>query len=365
MFRSRSIALLAVASLLVGACSSSAAPSTAPPATQAPAAAASSASGGSAGSGSLTNATLLIGGQCKIIYLPAELAYQLGYYKDAGLNVSIISQGANGGAVAGDVLTGGASAAVSFYDHSIDLQGAGKSTEIVAVMDQVPGEVVLVRTSEAAKVTSAADFGGLKLGVTSLSGSGAFLMKYLSKQAGVPLSSITLVQGGAEAAFVAAMQHGSFDVGMTNDPAVTEIVNQGIGKVLMDMRTVAGTKAALGTIYPAGSLYAATDFVQAHPDIIQGLTTGVVRALQYVHSHTAQQIAAQMPKDCYGSSETTYVQALNANLGMYTTNGLMPADGPQDVLTVLKAFDPNVEGKTIDLSKTYTNQFAQKADSSQ
>jgi NitT/TauT family transport system substrate-binding protein len=41
----------------------------------------------------------------------------------------------------------------------------------------------------------------------------------------------------------------------------------------------------------------------------------------------------------------------------------MPVGGPQTVLNVLSAFDPNVKGHNIDLTKTYTTEFAAKANS--
>jgi NitT/TauT family transport system substrate-binding protein len=39
----------------------------------------------------------------------------------------------------------------------------------------------------------------------------------------------------------------------------------------------------------------------------------------------------------------------------------MPKDGPETVLKVLSSFDKTVQGKTIDLSKTYTTTFVDAA----
>ncbi|WP_255410292.1 hypothetical protein [Amycolatopsis sp. CA-128772] len=39
----------------------------------------------------------------------------------------------------------------------------------------------------------------------------------------------------------------------------------------------------------------------------------------------------------------------------------MPQGGPQTVLNVLSSFDPNVKGHNVDLTKTYTTEFAQQA----
>ena len=48
---------------------------------------------------------------------------------------------------------------------------------------------------------------------------------------------------------------------------------------------------------------------------------------------------------------------------MFNGDGMMPAEGAQNVLNVLAQFSPNVKGKKgdVDLSKTYTTQFAAKA----
>jgi NitT/TauT family transport system substrate-binding protein len=40
---------------------------------------------------------------------------------------------------------------------------------------------------------------------------------------------------------------------------------------------------------------------------------------------------------------------------------MFPEAGPQTALKTLQAFEPELASKTIDLSKTYTNEMAQKA----
>ncbi len=42
---------------------------------------------------------------------------------------------------------------------------------------------------------------------------------------------------------------------------------------------------------------------------------------------------------------------------MFTTDGQMPAGGPETVLKVLAANKPSIKSKNIDLSKTYSNAF--------
>lgn len=46
---------------------------------------------------------------------------------------------------------------------------------------------------------------------------------------------------------------------------------------------------------------------------------------------------------------------------MFTTDGVMPADGPATVERVLKAFNPNLKNAKVDLDKTFTTEFVKKA----
>jgi NitT/TauT family transport system substrate-binding protein len=41
----------------------------------------------------------------------------------------------------------------------------------------------------------------------------------------------------------------------------------------------------------------------------------------------------------------------------------MPNDGPPNALKMLQAFEPELADKKIDVNKTFTNAFAQKANS--
>jgi NitT/TauT family transport system substrate-binding protein len=63
--------------------------------------------------------TLMVGGYEKQIYLPAKLAEGLGYFKDEGLDVVLLNEGA-GVDAEGELLTGAVQGVVGFYDHCID-----------------------------------------------------------------------------------------------------------------------------------------------------------------------------------------------------------------------------------------------------
>ncbi|MFJ3045479.1 ABC transporter substrate-binding protein [Herbaspirillum chlorophenolicum] len=300
--------------------------------------------------------TIMVGGITKMVYLPAKLAEQLGYFKEEGLDVELQSQPA-GVDAENELLAGAVQAVVGFYDHSIDLQTKGKEITAITIFGQVPGEVELVSTKAAPNFKSMADAKGKTLGVTGLGSSTNFLTQYLASRHGISSKEFSVLPVGADNTFIAAIKQGRIDAGMTTEPTASQLLKTGDAQVLVDMRTVEGTVKALGGLYPASSLYVQRSWLNGHKDDAQKLARAFVKTLKFINTHSAEQIADKMPKDYYGNNKALYVQALNNSLPMYSPDGKMPKGGPETVLAVLSGFNPNVKGKHVDLSKTYTDEF--------
>lgn len=301
--------------------------------------------------------TIMVGGINKIIYLPAKLAESLGYFKEEGLKVELQSQPA-GVDAENQLIAGAVQGVVGFYDHTIDLQAKGKEIQAIAVFCKVPGEVELVSTKAAAGgFKSMADAKGKTLGVTGLGSSTEFLTRYLVDKEGVASKDYSLLPVGAGNSFIAGMKQDRIQAGMTTEPTVSQMLKTGDAKVLVDMRSEEGTKAALGGLYPAASLYVRNEWAASHKEQASKLARAFGKTMQYISSHSAEEIAEKMPKDYYGNDKELYVAALKASLPMYTKDGKMPEGGPETVLRVLSAYKPNVKSAHIDLAKTYSNAY--------
>jgi NitT/TauT family transport system substrate-binding protein len=319
-------------------------------------------SSSSGGGGQGDTMKIMVGGIDKVIYLPAELTERLGYFTEQGLNVRLLTEPA--GAQAENVLiSGDVNGVVGFYDHTIDLQTKDKCIESVVQLADVPGEVEVVSTAKARQITSPAAFRGKKLGVTSPGSSTDFLTQYLATKSGVPTSGYTTVKAGAGQTFIAALNNGGIDAGMTTDPTVAQLTSTGKAKIMLDMRTEAGTRAALGGLYPSSSLYMNCDYVKSHGPQVQKLANALVKTLSWIKTHKPAEIAAKMPADYAGGNPALYEKAVGDSIGMFTADGVMPADGAKNVLNVLAQFSPNVKGRkdSVDLARTYTTEFVAKA----
>jgi NitT/TauT family transport system substrate-binding protein len=148
---------------------------------------------------------------------------------------------------------------------------------------------------------------------------------------------------------------------MTTEPTVARAVKAGTAKVGIDLRTPEATRTALGGDYPAACLYMDRSWMEANRETAQKVVNAFVKTLKWMNTHSPEEIAAQMPKDYYAGDLGLYVQGLKEGRAQYSPDGMMPKDAPESVLKVLSSFSPNVQGKTIDLSKTYTTEFVIKA----
>src|SRR5438067_4773535 len=239
--------------------------------------------------------TLIVGGYEKLIYLPAKLAERLGYFKAEGLEVELLNEGA-GVDAENEMLAGAVQGVVGFYDHCVDLQTKGKYIESVVQLAHAPGEVELVSTKYP-QVKGMADLRGKSLGVTGLGSSTNFLTQFLMVKAGVPLGEFNSLPVGAGTTFIAAMTQDKIQGGMTTEPTISRLLKTGEARVLVDLRTLEKTKDALGGTYPAASLYMPTAWVEKNKPTVQKLTNAFVKALRFINTHSAAEIADKMPKD--------------------------------------------------------------------
>jgi NitT/TauT family transport system substrate-binding protein len=299
---------------------------------------------------------LLVGGIEKQIYLPVPLAEQLGYFREQDLDLELQSE-PSGVNAEDQLLVGTAQGVVGFYDHTIDLQAKGKSVEAVVLLDQTPGEALMISRKIAATVHSVADLKGRSVGVAGLGSSTEVLTRYLAAKAGLRVADLATVPVGAGGTLIGAMRQGRIDAAMTTDPTISQLAKQGTADILVDLRSPEETQRILGGDYPAACIYMQTAWVGAHRDAVRRLVLALLKSLRYIQTHSAEDIASHLPPEYLSGDRELYVRALAANKGIFSPDGRMPANGPATSLRVLSVVDRAVQGKQIDLSRTYTTEF--------
>ncbi len=313
-----------------------------------------------AGAPEKKNVTIAVGGKSLVVYLPLTVAEQLGYFADEGLNVRI--EDFKGGSAALKALLGGsADLVVGYFDHIVRLQAQGRDLEGVALMGKYPGLVLGVRTELAGKVKTPADLKGLKVGVTKPGSSTNYFVFYLLAKEGMKPSDVAIIGVGGGSSAIAAVERGQVDAISHVEPVITTLEKRGKIKVLVDTRNKEGAEAVFGGPYPAATLYTHRAFVEKNPETTQRLVNAVVRALRWMQGKSAEEVVAVMPKEYYQNDPALYTEIVRNSLGMFSENGLFPEAGPRTAYKVLSMFDKKLAAAQVDLSKTYTNAFVERA----
>jgi sulfonate transport system substrate-binding protein len=289
------------------------------------------------------------------------LAEQLGEYKKAGVEIELVNF--KGGSQALTAVIGGSADVVSgYYDHCVNLAAKNQNLQAFVVYDRYPGMVLGVSPRHTNEINSVKDLAGKKVGVSAPGSSTDFFLKYLLSKNGVAPDSAAVIGIGLDATAVAAMEQGTVDAAVMLDPTPTLLgAKFSMLKILSDTRTQADTLSVFGGEYPGGALYTRDDWIAKHEKETQALTDAILATLNWIHSHTPEEIMAKMPEDLVGPDKALYLSALKNTIPMYSTTGRMDPRGTEAVLRVFSLSSPDVAKAKIDLSRTYTNKFVEQA----
>jgi NitT/TauT family transport system substrate-binding protein len=304
--------------------------------------------------------TLAIGGASCLCYLPTMLAYQLGEFKKAGVDVDIVQF--KGGSEALKAVMGGSADVVSgYFDHCVNLAAKGQHLQSFVVYDRFPGFALVVSPKHTGEISSIKDLTNKKIGVSAPGSSTDFFLKYILNKNKVDPNSVGVIGVGLGVTAVAAMEQGTIDAAIMLDPAVTILAakNKDL-KILSDTRSQKDTLAVFGGEYPGGALYTKADWIASHEKEVQAMTNAIVATLKWIHSHSAEEITEKMPPE-FTKDKDTYIAALKNTMPMYSDTGRMDPKGAEAVLAVFSQSSPEVAKANIDLSKTYTNKYVDAA----
>jgi sulfonate transport system substrate-binding protein len=302
---------------------------------------------------------MAVGGQTQFIYLPLTLANQLGFFKDEGLTVNISDL--RGGSEALAAMMGGSVDVVTgFYEHTIRARAQGKRLVMIELFDRYPGLVLMVGNRHVNQVHQIKDLIGKPVAVTAAGSSTDQLVKYLLRKDELDPQAIPVVTAGTTT-MLAALERDQVWAGVIVDPLASKFERDGIATPLYDTRTEKGTLDIFGGPWPAGGFYTTEDFIRQHPATVQSLVNAGLRALRYIKQHSPEEIADAMPPSFWAGDRDQYLLSLRANIGLYSSDGMMPDDGASNVLKTLSLVDQTINRARIDLKATYDNGFVLKA----
>jgi NitT/TauT family transport system substrate-binding protein len=304
--------------------------------------------------------TIAVGGKNLFYYLPLTIAEQLGYFKDEGLDVTIVDFA--GGSRALQAVVGGSADVVSgAFEHTINMHFKGQPMRAFVLQGAAPQIVLGVNPKTMPGFKGVADLKGKKIGVTAPGSSTNVLVNYVLAKAGLKPSDVSIIGVGAANGAIAAMRSGQIDAISNLDPVITLLARSGDLQIVTDTRKPEEAEKVFGGPMPAGCLYAPQTFIDKHPNTVQALTNAMVRANKWIQQAGGSDVIKVVPESYLLGDRAVYIDGFLAAKQALSPDGSFPARGAETAFKALASVDDKLAAAKLDLAAVYTNEFVRKA----
>ena len=219
-----------------------------------------------------------------IFYAPQYVAIEEGYFKDAGIDLTLVTGfGADKtmtALVSGEADIGFMGSESSIYAFN---EGAEDYAVNFAQLTQRAGNFLVARkempdfTWEQLKGTKV--LGGRNGGMPEM------VFEYILKQQGIdPDSDLSIDKSIDFGSTAAAFTGGQGDYTVEFEPGATTLEQEGVGYVAASLGVDSG-------YVPYTAYSAKASYLDEHPEVIQKFTDALQRGMDYVNSHTPEEIA--------------------------------------------------------------------------
>jgi len=219
-----------------------------------------------------------------IFYAPQYAAIQNGYFEEEGMEINLIlTPGAD--KVAAALLSKDADIGLSGSEATIYVYNGGEQDYLktFAQLTQKDGSFLVSRTPienfTLEDLRGKTVIGGRRGGMPEMT------FEYVLRQNGMdPKTDLTIDTSVEFAAMGGAFIGGDDDFVTLFEPTALEVEQQGYGYVVASI-------GELGGVVPYTSYSARISFIEENPDLITGFNRAVQKGLDYVHSHSDEEVA--------------------------------------------------------------------------
>lgn len=218
-----------------------------------------------------------------IFYAPMYVAIEEGYFAEEGIDLDVVT-GFGADKTMTAVLSGEANIGFMGSEASIYTYNEGANDYVVnfAQLTQRAGNFLVAREEmESFKwedLKGKDVLGGRKGGMPEM------VFEYILRQNGIDPSEVNIDQSIDFGATAAAFSGGQGEFTVEFEPGATSLEQEGKGYVVASLGTDSG-------YVPYTAFSAKKSYIDENPEIIQGFTNALQKGMEYVQSHTPEEIA--------------------------------------------------------------------------
>lgn len=221
-----------------------------------------------------------------IFYAPMYVAIEEGYFKDAGIDLDLVT-GFGADKVMTAVLSGEADIGFMGPETTVYTANEGSKDPVInfAQLTQRAGNFLVAREEMSDFAWS--DLIGEDVLGGRAGGMPEMVFEYILKQNGIEPSEVNIDQsidfGSTGAAFTGGQ--GAYTVEF--EPGATLLEQEKAGYVVASLGVDSG-------YVPYTAFSAKQSYMKKHPDVIQAFTNALQQGMEYVNTHTPEEIAASI-----------------------------------------------------------------------
>lgn len=292
--------------------------------------------------------------------MPVTLASTLGFFKDEGLDVSIVNLSSNTKTLE-SLLGGSVDVADLSYQQNIQMAAEGQRVRSFFIAVQRCNIVLAVAPKASARIHRIEDLKGAVIGIPSPGSPVHQWVNYVLAVHGIRPADTSAVGIGVAASAVAAVESGRIDAAGLSGGDHLRLLRRNPGmRILLDGSSPEGMRDAFGGVYGSGAVSAKQDWLDRNPDSARRLARALLRALQWINTHTPEEVLKVLPDSSRSPDEAADLAILRWSLPSYTTDGKMPKGAPEAIKHYLDATIDKVRESKIDLAATWTDDFLVK-----
>lgn len=219
-----------------------------------------------------------------IFYAPQYAAIELGYFEEEGIELDL-QTGFGADKVMTALLSGEADIGFMGSEASIYTYSGGAADAPVnfAQLTQRAGNFLVAREEmpdfKWEDLKGKDVLGGRKGGMPEM------VFEYILKQNGIdPATDVNIDQSIDFGSTAAAFSGGLASFTVEFEPGATTLEQEGVGYVVASLGTDSG-------YVPYTAYCTKTSYMEEHPELVQGFTNALQKGMDYVNSHTPEEIA--------------------------------------------------------------------------
>lgn len=219
-----------------------------------------------------------------IFYAPQYAAYELGYFEEEGIDLEIVT-GFGADKVMTAVLSGDAEIGFMGSETTVYAYNQGAADYVVnfAQLTQRAGNFLVAR--EEMPDFTWDDLKGKKVLGGRKGGMPQMVFEYILKQNHIdPSADLEIDQSIDFGSTAAAFSGGQGDFTVEFEPSATALEKEGAGYVVASLGVDSG-------YVPYTSYSAKSSYMEKHPEIIQGFTNALQKGMDFVNSHTPEEVS--------------------------------------------------------------------------